>query len=659
MSQNHATIYSNGIAELSRTFAVEKSSPRKISIPVRQEHLADVLASLTIRGEVKLDTPPSYQPANVDDGNLHIDSGNALVALARQLTGASLSVALGGDLLEGVLVGLQDQMVGQGGEPYPESYLIVLCDGAMRRVPVKEIRELKFTDPVIQNEIDKALSRGIRKIKPNSTFVDFELSTGRKQAKAVVQYTIPAAAWKISYRLVLQEKGIELHGHAIVDNNTDEDWTEFLVSVVMGQPITFTSDLADSKTPRRSHVNIVQESAVGAVEVEDKMVMMDSMAVEMSAPAAPAARGIARKKQRAGAGTRFGAVPDATAEMDEAEVSESGDFCVFRSQHPVSIDARRSAVIPVFQTEMDESQVVLHYKHANHAERPFRSIRFKNSLEHSLGRGICTVLDAGSYAGSCIIPAMKTGQESLLPHALDTGVKITQKRRESKTRRIRVQVSDGVGIETYYQRVQTDYHINNRSEAIPLVLDHDVRYSNGALEFHLVRQDADAVRVESSELQTGRRVDLDLQEGEQLVLSVIETKTRTQRVHLGDPTSNVTEGVRWIRENLIEADSPLASDPAVTHVIELKRQFDELNLQVEHAQSEIVRLEKRQERLRKNIEAGGGEQQDQRWRGFLGKTEDAIYQLEEERIPELKRQSEAVRLLLLDALKTLALDWAE
>ena len=92
MSHNRATIYSNGIAELHRVFSVSKKGETKISIPVRQQHLADVLASLTISGKVKIDSPPSYQPANVDDGNLHIDTQNALISIASQLAGANVTV---------------------------------------------------------------------------------------------------------------------------------------------------------------------------------------------------------------------------------------------------------------------------------------------------------------------------------------------------------------------------------------------------------------------------------------------------------------------------------------------------------------------------------------------------------------------------------------
>lgn len=654
MSQNRATIYSNGIAELSRSYSVSKSKPANISIPVRQQHLADVLASLTVSGDVKIDSPPSYQPANVDDGNLNITTRDSLVSIAQQLAGAKVNITRGEETISGQLIGLQDHQTGSAGEPFVETFLIILCKGAIHRVAIKEVTTMQFTDPVIQSEIDKALSRRLREIKPNSTFVDLKLSTDTKKTDATVQYTIPAAAWKISYRLILLEnEKVELHGHAIVDNNTDEDWNNFIISVVMGQPITFTSDLADSKTPRRDHVNIVQDTAIGAVEIEEDMEEMVVMA---------AGGGAADHRFAARAGSKMSksrsvkaAAPK--ARIDEATHSESGDFCIFESYHPVSIGARRSASIPVFQTTLGESRTVLHYKRENHQTRPFRSVEFTNSLDHSLGRGVCTVFDQANYAGSCIIPSLKIGQNTLLAHALDTGVKLTPKHKDLISRRMGVRVSEGVVIESHHLQSQTDYHIKNNSKAIPLILDHAFRLGESNMECHLLRNDQDAETIDSKQLENGRRFEISLLEKDELVISVIETKTRTNKVFLVDLDQDQYTRTDWLIENLVESNSPLADDPAVKHCIEIQRRMDEINLQIKHAKAEIDRLNKRQERLRKNIKAGGGQQQDQRWRTDLAKSEDAIVQLEDERLSELQEQLTTTRKQLRDALTALSLQW--
>ena len=117
--------------------------------------------------------------------------------------------------------------------------------------------------------------------------------------------------------------------------------------------------------------------------------------------------------------------------------------------------------------------------------------------------------------------------------------------------------------------------------------------------------------------------------------------------------------VTWLYENFVDADSTVVDNPNVKQCVELQRTLDEVNQQISHAQNEISRLTQRQERLRKNIQSGGGEQTLLRWQNDLGKAEDAIVQLEEQRTPELIKQRDDIREQLFNALRTLTLDWAE
>ena len=668
MPQNRATIYSNGIAELHRVYPVATKKTTQISIPVRQAHLADVLASLTISGDVKIESPPSYQPANIDDSNLHIDTQNALISLAGQLAGANVTIFQNETEHTGQLIGHQDQEVpSKKGDTVREKYLIVMVDCAIRRIPLREVQSLQFTDPVIQAEIDKALSRRLRDIKPNSTFVDFGLSATEKKTEAIVQYTIPAAAWKISYRIILMDNNkIEFHGHAIVDNNTDEDWNDFVIAVVMGQPITFSSDLADSKTPQRSHVNIVQESALGAIEVEEELMEMsaDAMAVASGGGEPEIFRKVKSKRRSRSAGIAAAkkAEPlraESSAQIATAEIAETGDFCIFQSAYPVSIDARRSAVIPVFQTE-SESVAVLHYKYANHSERPYRAIRFLNSLDHSLGRGICSVFDQATYVGNCIVPAMKQGEDSLLPHALEMGVKVKRKIVPTKSRRIGIRISDGVAIESHHNHSQTEYQIRSSSDvSMPFVLDHTSMLGDSKIECCLLRPDGEPETLEIKELAEGCRIEFDLQARDQVVISISETKIHKSRVRLAGSASDQDLRVQWLYDNFVDANTSVADNPNVKNCIELQRTLDEVLQQLDHAQNEIDRLTHRQERLRKSMKAGVDDQTLLRWQNDLAKSEDAIVQLEDQRIPELADQQLKIRDQLFNALHTLTLDWAE
>ena len=665
MPHNRATIYSNGIADFQRIFPVKGNQANKISIPVRQQHLGDVLASLTISGSVKIESPPSYQPANQDEGNIHISVDNALVDLAMQLAGAEVEVVFGQSTASGRLLGVHKNQVATGGQPAVERSLVVQTESGISRVAIPKVETLKFVDPAIQAEIDKALSLRLRAIKPNSTFVDLELSTAEDSTDAIIQYTIPAAAWKISFRVLVDSNGqIEFHGHAFVDNNTDEDWNDFVISVVMGQPITFTTDLADSKTPARSHVNIVQGSALGAVEIEESL---DAVLLEDSEPVMYAAGGSAseppRRMRKAMKRMAAPAPRKESAVVDQAEVAESGDFCIFESANPVSIAAHRSAVIPVFATELDQSKPVLHFATENHAERPFRALKFRNTTTHSLGRGVCTVYDGTTYAGSCILPATKPDADALLPHALETAVKVRCKSLKTKIRKIGLQINDGIGYESRHQTAVTEYHIqSSRDAAFQFLLDHSSRIKHGKVAVQIERAGVDPVEVTSDveELKTGRRLGFSLEAKDRLVVRFTETTVAKSSVALTRPSYDDADfRVVWLYDNLLSANASLIEDPAVSRCLELQKTLDENQLKQSQAQKEIERLTKRQERLRKNIKTGSADQQNARWMADLGQAEDSIVELEETALPKLRAEHEEIRRQLFDALKSLAIEWQE
>ncbi len=518
MNENQVIIYSNGIADFQRGYVVKTNAPKHISIPVRQDHLADVLASFNVYGNVTLESPPTFRPSNELEGNISLEPQRVLEDITTKLSGARISLERASGSLEGTLLGLHQEQEADGGEPFQVKSLVVLTSAGVRRCLLREIQSFQFLDEDVQTEINKALQRNYQRIKPNSTFVELELSTQEDESDAVVQYSIPAAAWKISYRLRLAEdKSTELQGFAIVDNNTDEDWVDFHVSVVTGEPITFSTDLADSKSPQRKHVNLVSETALGAVEVEVERggtTDFDEgiLAAAFESPTVGASAtgkfrgGAARSKQPLA--KRAGVQP---AKVAQTEVEEVGDFSIFHSDSAVSIPAKRSTVIPVFQVAVDDVKSVLHYKHANHAERPYRSVDFTNQTDFSLGRGVCTVFEDAAYAGNCILPPLKPGESRLLPHALETGVSVFRGIKRQRNKVVALRLSEGSCYTSTRQQRETHYRIKNlRDQAYKLVLDHNLMLSEPEVEARCSTQESEELLEIESRLSDGVRYVLQL-----------------------------------------------------------------------------------------------------------------------------------------------------
>ncbi|QDU98103.1 hypothetical protein [Lignipirellula cremea] len=656
MSENRIVIYSNGIADYQRSYTIAADTSQPITIPVRQDHLADLLASFNVYGDVRLKTPPTFRPANELEGNLRLNPASVYEDLATRLSGARVYVEKAGKDLEGVLLGLHEESEAGPGEPIQTKSLVVLTDDGLRRCPLREIRSWRFLDEEVQKEIDKALQRNYQRIKPKSSFVEFVLQAGAAAAEAVVQYALPAAAWKISYRLRMAEgQPTELQGFAIVDNNTEEDWIDFRVGVVTGEPITFSTDLADSKTPGRTHVDLVQETALGAVEVE--------MSVMMSAPADGDAM-LAASTQRRKSAPALARAPQAamkSAETAAAEVYEAGDFSVFESKDLVTLPARRSAAIPVFQIEVAEARSVLHYKQANHASRPYRSIEFTHQAAFSLSRGVCTVFEKTAYAGNCIIPSLKPGETRLLPHALETGVLVQCDPRRQRSTVVAIRLADGVCYTSTRLEQEKHYHVQNaRDQRFQLTLDHTLQLTEPDITCQRIENGAAEPLAIASKLEGGVRLELAVEPLAKLSAAIVETQIRQSSVQLiSERLSEETRQMAWIWENLIATNGPLAEHQGVLACLETYRELDAHREQMQVVQADRERLATRQERIRENLKTAGQDELTSRWRNELDEAERAINQIEDEKLPALQAAETALRKKLTDGLRALSVEWSK
>ncbi|QDU59520.1 hypothetical protein Pan216_03490 [Planctomycetes bacterium Pan216] len=658
MATNRVVIYSNGIADFQRCYTVRAASPERISIPVRQDHLADVLASFNVFGEVSLDAPPTFRPTNEREGNLSINANRVVEDLATSLSGARVRIERVSGSVEGTLVGLHEEEEATAGEPVKVKSVIVLTACGLQRCPLREIQTLRFLDEEVQAEIDKSLQRNFQRIKPNSTYVEMTVSTTEEETDAVVQYTLPAAAWKISYRLRLSEDpSSELQGFAVVDNITEEDWTDFTACVVTGDPITFSTDLADSKTPARKHVDLVSEMALGSVDVEAPVMMAAPM--EESDEELDRERGSVEYSAMP-LGASFKSRTGRSAKVAEAEVQEVGDFCLFESPGAVTIPAKRSAVIPVFTTAIAEAKRVLHYKHEHHGTRPYRSVEFTNESAFSLGRGVCTVYEEGAYSGNCVVPPMKPGEVRLLAHALETGVAVQTERQRLRDKDVSISLVDGACYTSTVHLCSTDYHVrSSREERYELFLDHDFRLSEPEVEAVLLQDGEEGLIAIRDRLSEGVRYSISLPAKAELRLRVSEKRLVKSEVRLVDVSGQSEYAkIGWLIDNIVKTNGPLADDPGVQRCVAKFQEREAIREKIRDLVNQTEQLATRQERLRKNIKSGGQDELTTRWRQELDEAERMIQEIDEVTIPKLREQEKEIEGRFREAIKSLSAEWS-
>ena len=428
-------------------------------------------------------------------------------------------------------------------------------------------------------------------------------------------------------------------GLAIVDNNTEEDWDNVAISVVTGEPITFSTDLAESKIPRRKHVNVVQDRADGPVET-DSFSGAESVNMVRSMKSAPPV-GTAGNQARMCSFTPEMAGGDSAIQA-ETNIKEVGDFSIFTAKDLVSIASNDSAIIPVFDAVLKEAKTVLHYKQNNHATRSYRSIQFKNETEHSLGRGVCTVNLQGLYAGSCIIPAMKQGEEQLLPYALETGVKVSMQQKSGEFTIRQVSSKGGAIIIEQIQKIETTYTIANlKKEDFEFYLD----YAS------LTNSNLVGCKLNGSEL-VGKtsgsvvRYDFNLPASKVAVAVVTETQVNSSSIEVNE------DNYDWFYNSYIQNNGPLSQIESLNPVIAVCEEINDCNHEIEVCEEKISKLTKKQERLRANIVASGERDEiTANWRKELVSNETTLTDLEETELPGLEETKVSLEKMISKMLK--------
>lgn len=683
---NDVTLFSNGIGHFRRVYKVPAGKQEAISIPFKRDHIGDVAASLQVFGQVRLNTPPSFTPSNANATALHIDSSEAFLSLLRSLSGAEVRVKYNnGSSADFTLLGVEtEEKQDANGNVSSQKHFVVVKDerGSVKRKSLCEIEDVEFTEDSVKAEIGKALKNNFQQIKPESTSLDLSLSAlGDQDTEAAIQYTIPVAAWKMRYaiRQDKDKQGNEkfvLEGAAIIDNNTDEDWDNFRVSVVTGNPISFNTDIATVSVPQRKFVRLVENDVLGNVEVQE--------AYAMAACAAPAGGGYestrgATKGVRLASARGFNKMStsnysqagleslaqyadgDANLEMDYESVAEApgveskevGDFCVFTSKEPITILARKSAVVPMFTVPLTKAGVVLLYKESNHARRPFRAVKFKNESEFSLGKGKTVIYNEGVFSGECVLETTKPGENRMLPHCLENGVKIVKEQPAVENRRASLKISEGVGIVEDVSTAVTKYVLENKKDETFKVA---VEHYNALGGSPNVNVDFEGVELKDREKLAsgnGYRLYFELAPKQSVTLKATETLLNQHKSVLGNYYN-------WLKVNVIDVKNPLAKDKGVLAAQKVQAQIDEVQAQVNEARQRRQELTEQAERVRENITATkdvGNSTTVAEWVRDLDATEKEIRTIDKKTVPDLNTKLKDLAAKLGEEIRKIEASW--
>src|SRR5262245_30782386 len=116
------------------------------------------------------------------------------------------------------------------------------CAEGMRSLRMPDVLRVRFLNPVMENEVKRALEVLSLSHDTQKKAVSLVFS-GEGKRPVKVSYVVENPIWKTSYRLVLTDGKPYLQGWAVVENPSDEDWNNVRMSLVSGRPISFQMDL--------------------------------------------------------------------------------------------------------------------------------------------------------------------------------------------------------------------------------------------------------------------------------------------------------------------------------------------------------------------------------------------------------------------------------
>ena len=262
----HMTLYKHGVGFFERRVSLAGT---EVSLTFRVEEMNDILKSLTAidwgGGQVlgvEYATPQTREE-RLAGCSINLSDDRSLQDLLTGLRGRRVRLLLDqAESLAGSLIGLDDA---PEEEPLATALVSLLLDGAnqVQAMPLGRVQGVEILDERGAADLRFFLQTSLTQEAYRAVTV--RLTPGEHDLS--VSYIAPAPTWRVSYRLVVEDKDEQsaesetiatkkalLLGWGIFDNRLEEDLKEISLSLVAGMPISFVYDLYTPFTPKRPEI---------------------------------------------------------------------------------------------------------------------------------------------------------------------------------------------------------------------------------------------------------------------------------------------------------------------------------------------------------------------------------------------------------------------
>ena len=600
-------LYKHGIGFFERSGTLGPGESARLDF--NASDMNDVLKSLTLeeRGGGKISglrydsmDPLSHRLA---DFPFQIGDDQSLAAIFGRLQGARVELKFGNDTVAGTIVGGR-VVAGTDKQAEREFVTLLLDSGDIRTLDLAAASGIRFTDAKLQANFKDYLAAvaAARSKDKRSVYID---STDARQREIVASYTIPAAVWKSSYRLILGDKGQPvLEGWAIVDNTTGEDWNKVQLSLVSGRPISFISQLYAPKYVQRPSAELADDTAARPVVHDEAFVVNGSVppggggggrggaaragvlggTIGSPAPPPPAQMAMMGRNSVEVFGPEQAKVSPSTI-VASASAGELGELFEYRIAQPVTIRKDESAMLHFLQQAIEGRKLLIYSDHSS--QHPTNAAELTNSSGKTLDGGPITVYDGGAYGGEALMETLKAGDKRLISYAVDLGTRITDAF-NSKSAVVReIHATRGIITTKSAMEETRTYTIRNVDQkAKTLILEHPLRGGYTLLSAKPAEKTASAYRFE-----------IQLAAGAAQEFPVTEERVFDQAYQVSNTTPDFL--LTYVQNrNLTLSD---AARRQLQRIADEKSQIAENDRALQDAQGQVSDLTRDEDRIRQNI----------------------------------------------------------
>jgi len=634
------TLYRSGVGYFERLGRVEGSA--SVSLRFATEQVNDILKSMVVLdlsgGSVESVRYGSQEPLERRLASFAIDvsAAGSMEELLHQLRGAPVRIATPDGTVEGTVMGVEGRTEMVDRVTIRRPFVNLLTSKGMRSVGLYNASNMEISDPALASELAKALGALAEHRADNTKAVDLSLK-GQGTREVFVSYIHEMPVWKASYRLVLpgadrseaSDSRPTLQGWAIVENNTDEDWQGVNLSLVAGQPVSFTMNLYQSFYVKRPDVPVPVAAGVAPRNYEATFAAAEALmsqadfdnapefdlsrvAKERAAPGAPPAMRSSAGGGGGSAGRGFASSVgmDAMRAQSSASATESGEVFMYRLETPVTVERRRSAMLPILSAPIDGERVSI-YNDADGTRHPMRGVRIVNSTNLQLMPGPIAVYDGSSYAGDATVAHVPAGDSRLLAYAVDLEVEASSTRTPA-IRSTRARIVNGALLMSHEREERTEHTFTNK----------DASGSRTILVEHARRANWSLVTPEKPDETTDSlyRFRVQVPAGRAATLSIVERTTDQSQIAVGaiDPDTSLAYWKQGaISQQVLDA---------FKEAQRLRDLVTDAERRMGAAQSEINAIAADQDRIRQNI--GGIEKASTLYARYIQKLDEQETALE-------------------------------